>query len=80
MPGWAARIAAAAWEGWARLTGTQPPFTVEAIRGSLMSVRYDGSKARALGFEPRVRLSEGMERVAAWLRAEGGACLRPAQE
>jgi nucleoside-diphosphate-sugar epimerase len=71
VPGWVARTAAAACESWAHLTGTQPPFTVEAIRGVLMSARYDGTKARALGFEPRVGLADGMERVAAWLRAEG---------
>jgi nucleoside-diphosphate-sugar epimerase len=75
-----ARTAAAAGEGWARLTGTQPPFTVKAIRGSLMPVRDDGSKARALRFEPRIRLTEGMEHVAAWLREEGAAYLRPARE
>jgi nucleoside-diphosphate-sugar epimerase len=46
---------------------------VEAIRGTLMSVHYDGAKACALGFEPRVTLADGMQRVAAWLRAEGRA-------
>lgn len=77
VPGWAALAAASVWEVWARLTRTQPPFTVEAIRGAVMQVRYDGGKARALGFAPKVGLAEGMERIAAWLSHEGEAYLRP---
>jgi hypothetical protein len=61
------------------LTGTQPPFTVEAIRGMLMQVRYDGSKTTALGFAPKVALAEGMDRVGGWLSAEGASYLRRTQ-
>jgi dihydroflavonol-4-reductase len=68
VPGWLAIFAAAASELLARLTGAQPVFTVEAVRGTLMHANYRGDKARALGFEPKIKLAEGMERVAAWLR------------
>ena len=43
----------------------------EAIRYMLRRSAYGIGKVKALGYRPAVGLDEGMERCAAWLRAEG---------
>lgn len=75
VPGWVAVTAARVMELVARMTGGAPRFRVEPVRGTMMQVRYDASKAFALGFSPRVGLEEGMRRVAEWLARGGGELL-----
>jgi len=43
----------------------------EAVRYMLRRSAYGIGKVKALGYRPAVGLDEGMERCAAWLRAEG---------
>jgi nucleoside-diphosphate-sugar epimerase len=76
VPGRLAVAVAAGSELLGRLFGARPRFTKEAVRGTMMQVRYCGAKARTLGFTPRIGLEEGMRRVEEWLASEGQACLR----
>lgn len=71
LPRWLSLAVARLTEWQARLAGTRPLLTVEAVRGTTMQATYRNEKARALGFTPQVTLDEGMRRVEAWLRTEG---------
>jgi nucleoside-diphosphate-sugar epimerase len=75
VPRGLALAGASALELVARMTGRQPLFRAEPVRGTAMLVRYDGAKAYALGFEPRIGVDAGMRRVAEWLAGEGRAYL-----
>jgi nucleoside-diphosphate-sugar epimerase len=65
------RVAGLAMEGVAKLTGRPPAMT----RHSSVLIDRRGTvsaeKLRALGWEPRVGLDEGMRRTEDWLRSEG---------
>ena len=77
IPGWLAVAAAAASELFAWLTGAEPRFRIEPVRGTMRNVRYSTAKARALGFTARIGLLEGMRREEEWLAAEEQSYLRP---
>ncbi|MCX6370530.1 MAG: NAD(P)-dependent oxidoreductase [Solirubrobacterales bacterium] len=59
-------------ESFARLRGTQPSISREAIRYVSRQAVYPNTRARELlGWEPQVDFDEGMRRTERWLRAEG---------
>jgi nucleoside-diphosphate-sugar epimerase len=65
-------VSAAAMEAAASFRGTPPAFTRNAItfidrRGTVSTRRIRDE----LGWEPRVRLDEGVRRIGEWARAEG---------
>jgi nucleoside-diphosphate-sugar epimerase len=67
----AAALASAAALG-ARATGQETEVNAAAARYLARTGTYAIDRARAtLGYDPQVGLAEGMERTAAWLRAEG---------
>ena len=56
-------------EFWARLTNTNPVFTCQEIRATLVHLAYDGRKAREeLGFDPRTDLTSGFRKVNDWIQ------------
>ena len=58
-------------ERFAKLRGTQPSVSREAIRYVSRQAVYPNTRARELlGWEPRVDFDEGMRRTELWLRAE----------
>ena len=66
------RAAALGMELRARVTGTTPDVTREALTYISRRAVYPNDAARELlGWEPRVDLGEGMRRTEAWLREEG---------
>ena len=53
--------------------GAEPPFTRYTVGLLAFSQTLDISKARtSLGYEPRIRLDEGLRRFADWWRSENG--------
>jgi len=59
-------------ELFAKLRGTQPTVSREAIRYVSRQAVYPNTRARELlGWEPQVDFDEGMRRTETWLRAEG---------
>ena len=69
--GAAAALASAAAAG-ARAARQETEVNAAAARYLARTGTYAIDRARAvLGYDPQVRLAEGMERTAAWLRAEG---------
>ncbi len=63
---------ALATEAIAKLRGTQPSVSREAIRYVSRQAVYPNARARELlGWEPKVDFEEGMRRTELWLRAEG---------
>ena len=59
-------------ELFAKLRGTQPTVSREAIRYVSRQAVYPNARARELlGWEPQVDFDEGMRRTETWLRAEG---------
>jgi nucleoside-diphosphate-sugar epimerase len=75
IPTWLALGVARISEVFAKATGQQPVFTVEAIRGTLMQASYENTKAKHLGFTPQVTLEQGMKKVGQWLHKEGNGTL-----
>ena len=72
VPTPALALAARALELTARLRGTQPPVTREALRYISRRASYPNTAARdLLGWEPQVALDVGMQRTEAWLREAG---------
>ena len=66
------QAAALGMELRARVTGTTPVVTREALTYISRRAVYPNDAARELlGWEPRVDLDEGMRRTEAWLREEG---------
>ncbi len=56
----------------AKLRGTQPGVSREAIRYVSRQAVYPNRRARELlGWEPKIEFDEGMRRTELWLRAEG---------
>ena len=71
-PMWAARLGAPAVEGWARLRGTEPLYTREALHALRRYGRVDDTKARReLGHRPRA-LEETLADTMAWFREAAG--------
>ncbi|GAA3579134.1 NAD-dependent epimerase/dehydratase family protein [Nonomuraea rosea] len=63
-----AYLAACVLEAGCRVTGTTPPFTRLAVRQATTSHWFDLSAARRdLGYVPRVRMADGLARLAAHL-------------
>ncbi len=63
---------ALAAETFARLRGTRPTVSREAIRYISRQAVYPNTRARELlGWEPQIDFEEGMHRTELWLRAEG---------
>jgi nucleoside-diphosphate-sugar epimerase len=72
LPRVLAGIAAGAQEAAALVTGKSPLFTRNAISFVSRRAPYSNRRARELlGWEPRVRLEEGMRRTEMWFRQEG---------
>lgn len=62
-----------AWlaEGWARLSGTTPPVTVDGLRMAGKFMHFSSAKARqALGYQPRPA-REAIEDAVAWFKDNG---------
>lgn len=62
-----------AWlaEGWARLSGTTPPVTVDSLRMAGKFMHFSSAKARqALGYQPRPA-RHAIEDAVAWFRDNG---------
>lgn len=62
-----------AWlaEGWARLSGTTPPVTVDSLRMAGKFMHFSSAKARqALGYQPRPA-RQAIEDAVAWFRDNG---------
>jgi nucleoside-diphosphate-sugar epimerase len=71
VPLWAARIMAAATEGYARRTGAaEPPALTQAgIKFLGLNLDFSIEKAkRELGYRPRTSFDEGMRQTIAWYR------------
>jgi nucleoside-diphosphate-sugar epimerase len=67
-----AALAGAVQEAAARVTGRPPTFTRNAITFVSRKAPYSNRRAReVLGWEPRVKLDEGMRRTEQWFRQEG---------
>jgi nucleoside-diphosphate-sugar epimerase len=63
---------ALATEAIAKLRGTEPSVSREAIRYVSRQAVYPNARARELlGWEPKIDFDEGMRRTELWLRAEG---------
>jgi len=72
LPAPLVRAGALAEEVRARLTGTAPEVSRQAVIYVSRRAAYPNARAReVLGWEPRVPLAEGMRRSEAWARAEG---------
>jgi nucleoside-diphosphate-sugar epimerase len=72
LPTGAATMLASATALGARAAGQETEINAAAARYLARTGTYAIDRARAeLGYEPRVGLAAGMERTAAWLRAEG---------
>lgn len=62
-----------AWlaEGWAKLSGTTPPVTVDSLRMAGKFMHFSSAKARqALGYQPRPA-RQAIEDAVAWFRDNG---------
>jgi nucleoside-diphosphate-sugar epimerase len=57
--------------GVLRTLGRPPELNRQAVRYMTRRYAYGIGKIKALGYRPAVGLAEGMERCAAWLKAEG---------
>lgn len=68
IPQWLAMTMAAMAEGFARLTGSTPPFTRTGVRGTgNRRDSYSTVKARQqLGFQPKTSITEGLRQIEAW--------------
>ncbi|WP_245641989.1 NAD-dependent epimerase/dehydratase family protein [Nonomuraea candida] len=74
VPARAARLAAPVVEAACRIAGVTPPFTRLAVCQATTSHWFDLSAARRdLGYAPRVRMSDGLSRLAAHLAAHPAA-------
>lgn len=72
LPGWVLLGIVSLLEGAAALTGHAPILTRNEVRYLRRKSEYRHEKAaEELGFEPEIRLEEGMVRVERWLREEG---------
>lgn len=72
IPVWLASWAAAASESAARVARSTPALTRSEVRWASTSRTFSIEKARReLGYDPRIGLVAGMERVGAWLASIG---------
>lgn len=72
IPAWPVQLAGLLCEITFRPLGIDPPLYRRRVGFFLKDRAFDISKAkRLLGYEPRVRLDEGLRRTATWYRARG---------
>lgn len=57
--------------GVGRIARVSPPLTVARVRALTQRVLYSSARLGAMGITPRVGVREGLQRTAAWFRAEG---------
>ena len=72
LPAWPVWMAGAVCEAVCVPLGIDPPLYRRRVDFYTQSRAFDTTRARTeLGFAPAVGLDEGLERTAAWYRAQG---------
>jgi nucleoside-diphosphate-sugar epimerase len=71
VPAWPVQLAGSICEGICVPLGISPPIYRRRVDFFTKSRDFRIDRARGLGFEPCVGVREGIERTAAWYRAEG---------
>ncbi|MBT8484737.1 MAG: NAD(P)-dependent oxidoreductase [Phycisphaerae bacterium] len=72
IPMWAARLAALPFDAVIAVTGKNIPISTARVKKLFtVQTKFESDKVRAAGFEPRIALREGIERMVQWYEREG---------